>query len=141
MSRVMREAGLSKTAAWRWQERFMAEGGDGLLRQDAVPGDAAVARGEGRRGGTPHPLPTAARNDTLDRPGHGGRGRADSLDGAENLEGARAGAASLARLKLSTDPAFAEKLHDVVGLYVDPPTHAVVLSVDERSQIQSLPRA
>jgi hypothetical protein len=33
--------------------------------------------------------------------------------------------------KLSNDPAFAGKLHDIVGLYVDPPAHAVVLSVDE----------
>jgi transposase len=42
--------------------------------------------------------------------------------------------------KLSTDRAFAEKLHDIVGLYVDPPAHAVVLSVDEKSQIQALDR-
>jgi len=42
--------------------------------------------------------------------------------------------------KLSTDPAFVAKLHDVVGLYVDPPAHAVVLSVDEKSQIQALDR-
>ena len=42
--------------------------------------------------------------------------------------------------KLSNDPQFAEKLKDVVGLYVDPPAHAVVLSVDEKSQIQALDR-
>src|SRR5512134_415121 len=42
--------------------------------------------------------------------------------------------------KLSNDPVFAEKLHDIVGLYVDPPAHAVVLSVDEKSQIQALDR-
>jgi transposase len=42
--------------------------------------------------------------------------------------------------KLSTDPAFVAKLHGVVGLYVDPPAHAVVLSVDEKSQIQALDR-
>ncbi|MEO0620585.1 MAG: IS630 family transposase, partial [Pseudomonadota bacterium] len=42
--------------------------------------------------------------------------------------------------KLSGDPAFAEKLHDIVGLYVSPPAHAVVLSVDEKSQIQALDR-
>ena len=42
--------------------------------------------------------------------------------------------------KLSNDPAFAEKLHDVVGLYVAPPAHAVVLSIDEKSQIQALDR-
>ena len=34
--------------------------------------------------------------------------------------------------KLSNDPQFAEKLKDIVGLYVDPPAHAVVLSVDEK---------
>jgi len=42
--------------------------------------------------------------------------------------------------KLSNDPNFAEKLRDVVGLYVDPPAHAVVLSLDEKSQIQALDR-
>ena len=42
--------------------------------------------------------------------------------------------------KLSNDPAFAEKLTDIVGLYVDPPAHAVVLSIDEKSQIQALDR-
>jgi hypothetical protein len=43
--------------------------------------------------------------------------------------------------KLSRDPALAERrLKDVVGLYVDPPAHAVVLSVDEKSHIQALER-
>ena len=36
------------------------------------------------------------------------------------------------QFKLSTDPRFVDKLRDVVGLYVDPPAHAVVLSVDEK---------
>lgn len=42
--------------------------------------------------------------------------------------------------KLSNDKAFVEKLHDVVGLYVSPPAHAIILSVDEKSQIQALDR-
>jgi len=42
--------------------------------------------------------------------------------------------------KRSTDPEFAAKLEDVVGLYVDPPKHALVLSIDEKSQIQALDR-
>lgn len=42
--------------------------------------------------------------------------------------------------KLSNDPRFAEKFSDVVALYVDPPAHAVVLSIDEKSQIQALDR-
>lgn len=41
------------------------------------------------------------------------------------------------RFKLSRDPQFAEKLCDVVGLYVDPPAHAVVLSVDESPRSRS----
>jgi transposase len=44
------------------------------------------------------------------------------------------------RFKLSSDPKFVEKLRDVVGLYLDPPAHAVVLSLDEKSQIQALDR-
>ena len=42
--------------------------------------------------------------------------------------------------KVSNDPQFAEKLADVVGLYLNPPEHAIVLSVDEKSQIQALDR-
>ena len=42
--------------------------------------------------------------------------------------------------KLSTDPLFIEKVRDVVGLYLHPPAHALVLSVDEKSQIQALDR-
>ena len=38
------------------------------------------------------------------------------------------------------DPEFAAKLADIVGLYMDPPTQAVVLSIDEKSQIQALDR-
>ena len=42
--------------------------------------------------------------------------------------------------KISNDPAFAEKLEDIVGLYLNPPEHALVLCVDEKSQIQALDR-
>jgi transposase len=42
--------------------------------------------------------------------------------------------------KLSTDPLFAEKVRDIVGLYVAPPDHALVLCVDEKSQVQALDR-
>lgn len=42
--------------------------------------------------------------------------------------------------KVSRDPAFAKKVEDVVGLYLDPPEHAIVLSVDEKTSIQALER-
>ena len=46
----------------------------------------------------------------------------------------------LRTFKRSRDPGFAAKLTDIVGLYVDPPAHALVLSLDEKSQIQALDR-
>ncbi len=42
--------------------------------------------------------------------------------------------------KRSKDPKFVDKVRDIVGLYVNPPEHALVLSVDEKSQIQALDR-
>jgi transposase len=42
--------------------------------------------------------------------------------------------------KVSRDPAFAKKVEDVVGLYLNPPTHAIVLSIDEKTSIQALER-
>jgi transposase len=42
--------------------------------------------------------------------------------------------------KISSDPEFAEKVVDIVGLYMDPPNNAVVLSIDEKTQIQALDR-
>ena len=44
------------------------------------------------------------------------------------------------RFKLSKDPEFVPKLRAIVRLYVNPPAHAIVLSVDEKSQIQALDR-
>jgi hypothetical protein len=46
----------------------------------------------------------------------------------------------LRTFKRSNDPKFAEKIEDVVGPYMDPPAHAVVVSIDEKSQIQALDR-
>ena len=44
------------------------------------------------------------------------------------------------RFKLSKDPQFIEKVHDICGLYLNPPERAVVLAIDEKSQIQALDR-
>ena len=46
----------------------------------------------------------------------------------------------LESLKLSSDPMFVETVRDIVGLYFSPPERAVVLCVDEKSQIQALDR-
>jgi transposase len=77
----------------------------------------------------------------LDRRRHGKGGRHFGEFGPTNL--ARPHGLQphrFRRFKLSKDPQFAAKLRDIVGLYVDPPAHAIVLSVDEKSQIQALDR-
>ena len=55
------------------------------------------------------------------------------------MDGLRLAAASLADLQTS-DPLFVDKVRDIVGLYLSPPNRALVLSVDEKSQIQALDR-
>ena len=55
-------------------------------------------------------------------------------------DGAKLKPHRLKTFKISNDPEFAEKVVDVVGLYMDPPDNAVVLSVDEKTQIQALDR-
>jgi transposase len=137
----MREAGVSKTCVWRWQERFMAEGVEGLLRDRTRP-----------PGKAPVPLDRTAEIVRLTQapPPHEAthwtaRAMAKTsglaVSTVQKIWKAHGLAPHRWRVfKLSRDPAFAEKLVDVVGLYVDPPAHAVVLSVDEKSQIQALDR-
>jgi transposase len=138
---IMRDTGKSKTCVWRWQERFMEEGVDGLLRDKTrPPGKAPIA---------PQRVAEIVRL-TLEPPSHEAthwtlRAMAQAVGVAASSVQAIWKAHGLAphrwrRFKLSNDPAFVEKLHDIVGLYVAPPAHAVVLSIDEKSQIQALDR-
>jgi transposase len=138
---VMRRAEVSKPCVWRWQERFMREGGAGLVRDKT------------RKPGL-QPLPPAVVERvvalTLSEPPGATThwsGRAMAAASGVSLRSVqRIWAAHglqphrVRRFKLSTDPAFAAKLRDVVGLYLDPPAHSLVLSVDEKSQIQALDR-
>jgi transposase len=139
---IMRQAGVSKVAVWRWQERFMTAGVEGLLRDKTRPSRIPPLGAE-----------VAARVVTLtttgDPPGETTHWTAAALAQLVGIS-----ASSVQRIwrahglqphrvrafKLSTDPRFAEKLRAIVGLYVDPPAHAIVLSVDEKSQIQALDR-
>lgn len=138
---IMRAAGVSKTCVWRWQERFMVEGVDGLLR-DATrpPGKQPVAADKVAEVVrlTQAPPPHEATHSTA-RAMAKAAGLAVST--VQKIWKTHGLAPHRWRVfKLSRDPAFAEKLHDIVGLYVSPPAHAVVLSVDEKSQIQALDR-
>jgi transposase len=76
----------------------------------------------------------------LDRPRHG-EAAGVSLRAVQRLwEAHRLQPHRIRTFKRSNDPEFAEKVEDIVGLYMDPPKHAVVVSIDEKSQIQALDR-
>ena len=76
----------------------------------------------------------------MDRWHDGQGGRHQRLLGSAHLAGARPAAASGAAVQAVHRPAIRVKPRDIVGLYADPPAHAIVLSVDEKSQIQALDR-
>lgn len=139
---IVRAVGKTRKTVWHWQERFAAAGVDGLLH-DATrpPGKAPVAAGKVaevvRLTQTP-PLHEATHWTA--------RAMAKAVGLAVSTVQKIWKAHGLAPhrwrvFKLSRDPAFVEKLHDIVGLYVSPPAHAVELSVDEKSQIQALDRS
>ena len=138
---IMRATGKSKTCVWRWQERFMEAGFDGLLRDKTRPSRVKRLGGE---------VATRIVALTLDDPPF----ETTHWTGALMAKAAGVSVSSVQRIwrahglqphrmrqfKLSNDPKFVDKLRDVVGLYVDPPAHAIVLSLDEKSQIQALDR-
>jgi Homeodomain-like domain len=138
---IMRRSGKSKPVVWRWQARFMTQGVEGLTRDKT--------RKPGKK-----PLPAATVQNVVGLALGPPPGEATHWTGRMLAKAAGVSLRSVQRIleahqlaphrirmfKLSTDPKFAEKLKDVVGLYVDPPAHAVVLSVDENSQIQTLDR-
>jgi transposase len=138
---VARRSGVSRPAVWRWQQRYAEHGIDGLLRDKT--------RKPGR---PPLPLETVAKVLALpcsEAPGNAthwtGRAVAKavgvSLRAVQRIwEAHRLQPHRLRTFKMSRDPRFAEKVEDVVGLYMAPPCHAVVLSIDEKSQIQALDR-
>jgi transposase len=138
---IMAATAKSKTCVWRWQERFMHEGTDGLLREKTRP--PGIARTADERVAelirlTQAPPPHEATHWTIRAMGKAvglAASTVRSIWKAHGLSPHR-----WRQFKLSNDPAFGQKLRDVVGLYVAPPAHAVVLSIDEKSQIQALDR-
>ncbi|MFQ5960851.1 MAG: IS630 family transposase [Candidatus Methylomirabilales bacterium] len=138
---VAERAGVSRPTVWRWTARFAETGADGLLRDKSRPP------------GKP-PLPRETVERVLALTAEEPPGEATHWTGRAMAKAAGISLRSVQRIwaahklqphrmrtfKLSRDPAFADKLRDIVGLYVDPPAHALVLSIDEKSQIQALDR-
>src|SRR5450755_3253174 len=148
VQRVAALLGVSRPMVWRWQQRFAEEGTDGLLRDKTrKPGKPPIS------------AETVARVVALScaDPPHEAThwtGRAMAKAAAISLrsvqriwEAHKLQPHRVRTFKRSRDPEFVAKMTEfvpkmtgIVGLYVDPPAHAVVLSIDEKSQIQALDR-
>jgi transposase len=140
-SEIMRQAGVAKTAVWRWQERFMQAGVDGLLRDKTRPpripplGAEIVVRVVQMTLSDPSGETTHWTAPAMAKASGISVSSVQRIWRSHGLQPHR-----MRRFKLSNDPRFADKVRDIVGLYVDPPAHAVVLSIDKKSQIQALDR-
>ena len=138
---IVRRVGKSKPTVWRWQERFLKEGVDGLLRDRN--------RGSGRAplGARVKSLVlTKTMRETPPNATHWSVRTMGKAVGISHTSVQRIWAEHglkphlVSTFKVSNDPRFAEKVEDVIGLYLNPPDKALVLSVDEKSQIQALDR-
>jgi len=131
-----------RRVAARWRARFLAAGVEGLLQDAARPGRPRTARKAAN-------VEEVVRITLEETPQGATHWSTRTL--AEHL-GTNASAVAriwrahglkphrIESFKLSNDPRFIEKLEDIVGLYLDPPEHALVLCCDEKTQIQALDR-
>ena len=125
----------------RWRERFLARGIAGLLKDAPRPGRTPSIPAE--------TVALVIEKTTRSKPVNATHWSRSAMAGEVGISDSSVGRIwrsnglkphRIDSFKISNDPQFAEKLEDIVGLYLDPPEHAVVLSVDEKSQIQALDR-
>jgi len=130
--------GTGRDTVARWRQRFIEQRLRGILRDAPRPGRTPAVSAE-----------QIVRKTTQERPANATQWSTRSMARAMGVSPStvsrlwRAHGLKPHRVKtfkLSTDPHFVEKLEDVVGLYLNPPQHALVLSLDEKSQIQALDR-
>jgi len=133
------ELNITRQKAGRWRIRFAERGMDGILREEPRKGRPPEIGARKRA--------AIVRSTLDDRP-------ANATQWSRTLMSAKAGVSpsTIGRIwkehglkphlsrtfKLSKDKRFAEKLEDVVGLYLNPPENAIVFSCDEKSQMQAL---
>lgn len=115
---IARRLGITGATVGKWRERYRAQGMEGLADEPrpGTPRKITDAKVEEAITQTLESLPTAATH-------------------SFGLQPHRT-----QTFKLSTDPYLVEKVRDIVGLYLNPPAHAIVLCVDEKSQVQALDR-
>ena len=138
---IARQTGVSRPSVWRWQRRFAENGVDVLLREPSrKPGKAPLSADTVTK-----VVELTCTEPSGEATHWTGRAMAKAAGislravqriwEAHNLQPHR-----LRTFKKSRDPAFAAKVEDIVGLYMNPPAHAVVVSIDEKTQIQALDR-
>jgi len=133
---------IDRRVAARWRARYLAAGVDGLMQDATRPGRPRTARTavnveevvrvtleETPKGATHWSTRTLAAHLGTNATAVARIWRAHGIK-PHRVES----------FKLSNDPRFIEKLEDIVGLYLDPPEHALVLCCDEKTQIQALDR-
>ena len=137
---VAAELGVSNQTVGKWRARFGARGLDGLCDEPRSGRPRTVTDDHVEQ------VLTMTLETTPDDATHGStRGLAQRTGLSHSTIGRIWRAFGLQphrteTFKLSTDPFFIEKVRDIVGLYLDPPDRALVLCVDEKSQIQALDR-
>src|ERR1022692_1720362 len=138
---IAAELGLNFKTVALWRNRFRAEGPDCLWE---------VAEGRGRKAGlSPEDIEQIVEATLQTRPAGATHWSCRTMAKAQGVSRATVNRIwqshhlqprRTKNFKLSRDPKFLEKLTDVVGLYLNPPEKALVLCVDEKSQIQALDR-
>jgi transposase len=138
---IVRAVGKSKVTVGRWQERYVAKGVEALRRDATRPGRKPPLAGqviERVVQKTLHEKPVAGTHWSIRKMA---AAVGISYTSVQKIWKAHELKPHLVKtFKLSNDKRFVEKVQDVVGLYLDPPDKALVLSVDEKSQIQALDR-
>ena len=140
-TRVAKEIGVSPATVTRWRENFEAEG---------LKASVKVRPGRGRKPSiSPEKVQEIVHATLHETPPGETHWSCRSMARAHGVSHSTVQKIWAARglkphrietFKLSTDPRFEEKLADVVGLYLNPPEKAIVMSMDEKSQIQALDR-
>ena len=139
-TRVARKLRLTKQTVGKWRSRFLAKRLDGLL-DDPRPGAPRTVSDAHVEDVVTLTLETKPRDAT-----HWSTRAMAARCGLSQTTVSRIWRAfglpphRTDTFKLSPDPLFVEKVRDIVGLYLDPPERALVLCVDEQSQIQALDR-
>ena len=138
---IAAQLSISSPKAARWRNRFLASGLEELKKDVPRPGrtpwdQARVSPPSDRKNPSNQAVERKPRVHANARGGDGN----ERFQCFAHLAGHSLKPHLIETFKISNDPHFADKLEEIVGLYLNPPEHALVLSVDEKSQIKALDR-